>query len=154
MSHGTSTHIPYVYTQRVPPPIHPGLWSLRKQRLLTPVRGTSHTAAFPLCQEDLECYTQQGSSSHTHSVKPFCNCCANYFTPHRGFVCVLTNVSQLCGLCTLRENHLQLEGWSLGLQGFGFSFTFSGSLFIVKVNDLHTHFTLVFPSVQVVFCPV
>jgi len=39
--------------------------------------------------------TSPSRAAGTHSLIRFCNYCANYFSPRWGFVCVLTNVSQL-----------------------------------------------------------
>lgn len=41
------------------------------------------------------CCTSPSKAAGTHALIRFCNYCANYFSPQRGFVCVLTNISQL-----------------------------------------------------------
>lgn len=71
-----------------------------RDRLLTSLGSTSHTAASLLCQAGLALRRAwdalpSRAATHTHSLNPFCNCCANYFSPHQGFVCVLTKVSQV-----------------------------------------------------------
>lgn len=91
------THVACIYTWK----LH-CMWSLNNQSQFVDIpekyltySSISALLGWPSITAGLWCLTQQGSSSHTHLLNPFCNYCANYFSPYRGFVCALANTSQL-----------------------------------------------------------